>query len=386
MRVGLLHYSYAPVIGGVEFVMEQHATLFARRGFEVVVVCGEGDGGLRGAKGVRVVTLPELVAGRGGGREDLVGVLGGVLEGCDVVFVHNVLVMPFNMDVTAALWRLAKERSGVRWVNWIHDIAAVNPDYVLDLEGEMRALTQAAEGFEHVAISKLRQEQFCRLTGVLEGECPVVPNGVEYLRLMRLTERVKWLVEEFGVLYRDIVLINPTRVLRRKNIEMGVRVVAQLKALGAKVLYLVTGAPDPHNPASSEYGEELKRLILELGVEREVIFLSELFRVEDDDLISLYQVSDALFFPSRREGFGLPLLEAAMFRIPAFCVGREPMRSVLKHNVQLIDADADAEDVAVRVISVLGERQGFLARKEVMRKYSWDRLYDGLIGPMFLGQ
>ena len=38
----------------------------------------------------------------------------------------------------------------------------------------------------------------------------------------------------------------------------------------------------------------------------------------------------------------------------------------------------------MEVISVLGVRAGFLARKEVMRKYSWERLYDGVIGPMFL--
>lgn len=383
MRVGLVHYSYAPVIGGVEVVMEQHATLFARRGFEVVVVCGEGDGGLRESRGVRVRTVPELAAGAAV-EEGLEGRLGEALEGCDVVFVHNLMTMPFNLPATRALRSLASGQGDVRWVNWVHDIAAVNPDYSLDLEGDDAVIAQLPEGFETVAISKLRQEQYCDLTGIGVEDCPIVPNGVEYLRLMRLTDDVKRLVEEYGVLYRDVVLINPTRVLRRKNIEMGVKVVAELKALGAKVLYLVTGAPDPHNPASSEYGEELKRLIVSLGVEKEVLFVSETFRVGDDDLISLYQVSDALFFPSRREGFGLPLLEAGLFRIPAFCVGQEPMRSILKHNVELIGADADAEEVAVRVISVLGERSGYLARKEVMRKYSWDRLYEGMIGPLFL--
>ena len=33
----------------------------------------------------------------------------------------------------------------------------------------------------------------------------------------------------------------------------------------------------------------------------------------------LYLLSDCLFFPSRHEGFGLPVLEAAMHRMPVWC-------------------------------------------------------------------
>ena len=40
MNIAILHYAYTPVIGGVEFIMEQHAALFARHGYAVRVICG----------------------------------------------------------------------------------------------------------------------------------------------------------------------------------------------------------------------------------------------------------------------------------------------------------------------------------------------------------
>ena len=42
MEVVLIHFSYAPVIGGVESILRQHAALFARGGHTVRVLAGGG--------------------------------------------------------------------------------------------------------------------------------------------------------------------------------------------------------------------------------------------------------------------------------------------------------------------------------------------------------
>ena len=403
MRITFLHYAYVPVIGGVEFVMEQHAKLIAERGHEVKVICGSGAAA-EGSR-VTVVKVPELSpshpdcaaahASLAGDRAafnklkaEFLRRFRTELGDSDLVFVHNVMTMHFNLAATAALAELAGEIGGrVRFVNWIHDIAAINPDFGLAGQLEqapMSLLAQAVPGFENVVISPERQRQFCKLTGLKKRACPVFPNGVEYLRLFKLTKPVRELVRTYGVLHRDIVIIHPTRIVRRKNIECGIRVLAELKRSGRRCLYLVTGAPDPHNAESSDYGNELKSLIEELGVEREFLFVSEKFKVSDADLIGLYTVSDLLFLPSKQEGFGLPLLEAGLFRLPVFCARLEPMQSVLKHNVHLFDLDDEPAAIASLIVQGLNNNTGYQARKEVITRYSWERLFDKKIGPTFL--
>ena len=60
MRLGLLHYTYAPVIGGVERVMADHARLLREQGHEVTIFCGEA------APAPSVEIIPELRRADGG--------------------------------------------------------------------------------------------------------------------------------------------------------------------------------------------------------------------------------------------------------------------------------------------------------------------------------
>ncbi|MEM7145256.1 MAG: glycosyltransferase family 4 protein [Verrucomicrobiota bacterium] len=401
MNIALLHYAYVPTIGGVEFVMEQHAGLFARHGHAVKVVCGSGASDV---PGVSVSEVPELGPGHEGVvrvQEEVNGGESGVcfgelkerlkerlraeLSSCEVVFVHNVMTMHFNLAATAALGELAQELEGVRFVNWVHDLAAINPDYEFPDLGRYpwELMGEPAPGFEAVIISKKRQRQYCDLMGVRARECPVIPNGIEVLGVLKLTQHVHDFARRYGLLYADIVMIHPTRIVRRKNVEYGIRVLAELKKLAKSCAYLVTGAPDPHNAEAREYGEELKALIQELDVERQFHFVSNSFRVSDRDLRHLYSISDVLFLPSRQEGFGLPLLEAGLFRIPVFCPALEPMRSILEHNVNLFDLEDDPAQVAGRIVEVLDGSSGHRARKEVMRNYCWERLFNEKIEPRF---
>jgi len=403
VKIAIFHYSYTPVVGGVEFVMEQHAALLARHGHDVRVISGEGESrreevevvqvrGLSVGNSAVAASQAEALAGDSEGaafcslRETLVDQIRAALDGIDFVFVHNVLTMHFNLAATAAIWELADEMEGVHFVNWVHDLAVLNPDYDLPCIGEFpcNLIVKNHRKVQAVAISRRRQEEFCERAELEPWECPVVPNGVEVMKLLELTEPVANLVRRQGILYRDIVLIQPTRILRRKNIELGIRVLAELKEMGHSVVYLVTGAPDPHNRVAREYGDELHELVREMKLESDVLFVGDQFPVSDGDLVSLYAVSDALFMPSRQEGFGLPLLEAGFFRLPAFCPRIEPMQSILEHNVFLFDIDGEPESIASLVAETLEQSRGHKSRKETLLNYSWERLFRKYIEPLFL--
>jgi glycosyltransferase involved in cell wall biosynthesis len=299
----------------------------------------------------------------------------------DVVMIHNVATMPFHITLTEALWNLAKRLTSVRFVAWVHDLVACNPDYELPSieEWPWSSLTRAHDRYRYVAVSELRKKQFIELTG---GKCTVIPNGVEPTRLLGLTESITELAQAYDLLGREIVLLHPTRLLKRKNVELGLRVTAALKAAGRSCAYLITGARDAQNPASQAYAEHLVSLRDELGLQDDALFLQADVPIPERDLASLFVLADALFFPSRQEGFGLPVLEAALHRLPVFCAAIEPLTSLLTQGVTFFPLDAEPAQIALTIAARLGTTEAWQARHQIRRRYAWPAVYANYLAPL----
>ena len=373
MKIALIHYTYTPVIGGVEIVMAKHARLFTEHGHEVTVYC---DQGASDDPRIRVELLPDA-----DNAAALCLALEPGLARQDVVLMHNVATMPFHLALTEALWELGGRLTGVRFIAWVHDLAACNPDYKLPLleSPPWSFLARAHARYSYVAVSELRRRQFEKLTRV---PCRVVPNGLDPERLLGLTARIAELARVHHLLEREIVLLHPTRLLRRKNVELGLRVAAALNAAGRNCAYVVTGAPDPHQAASRSYVNDLHALRSELRMEEDALFVHEESPIDERDLASLFALSDALFFPSRQEGFGLPILEAALHRLPIFCAAIEPLDSLLEHGVSFFPLDAEPAQIALKIAACLGSLDAWQARNQVRRQYAWPAVYRNHISPL----
>lgn len=357
MKVALVHYAYAPVVGGVERVMEEHARLFAAHGHEVTVLCQRGEST---DPRVRVVLLS---------AENCATTLRSVLAANDVVFIHNVATMPFEMALANALAQLADELPAVRFFAWVHDIAACNPDIAPVPE----LLRRAHPPYRYIAVSELRARQFRELTGV---DCRVIPNGLDPARVLGLPTNVARFADEFSLLDGRIVLFHPTRLLRRKNVEMSLAIAAEMKAQGHPVSLLITGAEDPYNAASQEYAAWLRSERVRLGIEREAIFVGEHMDVADKELAALYTLADALILPSRSEGFGLPMFEAALHCLPIFAADIEPLRSLSSVGAAFFDLAAPPSIIAAQIATHLSANAAHIARKTTHVQSSWSAIYE----------
>ena len=73
--------------------------------------------------------------------------------------------------------------------------------------------------------------------------------------------------------------------------------------------------------------KKLQSLRKSLSLERNVLFLAELVPefLPDEVVSDFYKLADALFLPSREEGFGIPVLEAGLSGIPIFCADILPL-------------------------------------------------------------
>jgi mannosylglucosylglycerate synthase len=393
MKIAIVHYTCWPVIGGVESVIRQHALLMSRHGHEVAILCGEGAAfdpqievlvirELNSQEPLVRAAQEEAYNGRPGQvyfalLEALQKQLDPLSRTFDRLVVHNMFTMPFNLAGTQALSSLAEQ--GRKTIAWTHDLAAINPDYKIPDYRTFDLIRERQAGVRYVAISEARAAEFKKLTA--SAVDAVVPNGLDFAGACTLTPEVANLIRDD--LSNSIILFYPTRILARKNIAFALQIVGALRDIGLQVRLLISGAPDTHNRSSVDHFAGLKRLAADLQVTGLISWVNELFYVDERQLHSLYMVADAMLFPSRQEGFGLPLLEAAAHRLPVFCSNIEPLKSIALSGTLLFDLRDAPRNVAERIRNAFEQDVIFKRKKQLLRDYSAERLYLEKIEPIF---
>ena len=409
-RVALLHYSAPPVIGGVESVILAHARLFIEAGYPITVVAGKGKPGAA-PPGADMILIPELDSqhpeilnmsraleqGHLPARFDemtshLVERLSPIMDSMGHVIVHNVFTKHFNLPLTAALCRLLDDGRIHHCVAWSHDISwtspnsrsKVHPGYPWDLLRTMR------QDIRYATVSRERQQELAGLFGCSPEEIQVIYNGVDPTELLGLSDVGLRLIDRLGLWESDLNLLMPVRVTQAKNIELALHVVARLKERGLQPKLVITGPPDPHDRTNMEYFQQLLSLRETLGIREQAHFVyesgpepGEPFLVDMPVVAELFRVSDALFMPSHREGFGMPVLEAGLAGLPVFCSHRVPAAQELGgQEVIPFSPDADPGSVADLIINVMGNNPILKMRRRVRQNLTWRSLFNRQILPL----
>lgn len=401
-RVALVHYSAPPVVGGVESVLAHHARLMADAGHEVRIIAGRGNQfdpripfvavPLADSRHPEVLAVKaELDAGTCSPRfERLVAELDDALRSAladlDVVIAHNVCSLHKNLALTAALKRYHEHQSAVRLILWHHDLAWATPRYQAELHPgyPWQLLRDAWPGAQHVVVSDLRRRELVALSGLPAQEVAVVPSGLDAASFLKLEPLTCQFVKRLNLLSAEPLLLLPVRITRRKNIELALRTLAVLRASWPEASLVVTGPPGAHNPANAAYLAYLKQLRTELDLGPAAHFLAELTDdfLPDAVIADFYRLADALFMPSREEGFGIPILEAALAQRPIFCADLPPLRSLGGEQASYFSPDASPDQVAALISQWLERDTRFQLARRVRREFLWEQVYARQIAPL----
>jgi len=385
--------------------MRQHAQALVAHGLEVTVLCGTGQetepditvrtcSELRPDEPLPRAASKEQREGRPGeSHEKLVQrflmLFEEHLSDCQTVIVHNVLTMHFNLACTEALWRWTAN-TRARLIHWTHDLAAINPDYQLQpllAQPPWYLLTRTAPRFQYVAISETRREEWRALIGDTTSDMPVAPNPLGITEVLPADPALRNFIEQNRILDRDLVVLHPTRVLARKNIELTLRMIAEWRRAGVDAVALITGAPDPYNAASRAYGDQLRTCIETEGLEDAVWFVSDQVALDEASVAALYLTADLLFFPSRQEGFGLPVIEAAWCRTPAAVSDLPVLRELTWPGATLnFSLDEAAGPLASRIWEWLKAQPSFQWRKMTIRRHSMHRIWTAHLQALIMGK
>jgi glycosyltransferase involved in cell wall biosynthesis len=100
-------------------------------------------------------------------------------------------------------------------------------------------------------------------------------------------------------------------------------------------------------------------------------------------MANLFQLADALLFPSTQEGFGIPILEAGLVSLPVFCADIPALRNTGQRDATYFDPLHDPPaTIATRILDTLDASPTYRLRVRVRQHYRWDVLIRECLVPL----
>lgn len=256
---------------GVSIEAAKWITALQLLGHEVTTVAGEGN--------VDVLIPGLAINSRHAPSHEEVQ---RAFERCDLAIIENIASLPLNVAARGVLYEVLDGRDAIFHH---HDLAWQREQYK-HLDGPLDQAT-----WRHVTINDLSRRELAQrgiiATTIMNSfECDPPPGDRDGTRR---TLNVG----------NEQLLLMPTRVIARKNVEGALSLASSLGA----VLWLL-------GPSEDGYGPQLEQLLANTNVEVRR-GLNDGRTVHD-----AYAASDLVVVPSTWEGFGNPVLESVTHRRP----------------------------------------------------------------------
>jgi glycosyltransferase involved in cell wall biosynthesis len=131
----------------------------------------------------------------------------------------------------------------------------------------------------------------------------------------------------------------------------------------------------------------------QLGVEQEARFVYESglqsqtgYTIGLPSVRELYRLSDVLFMPSHREGFGMPILEAGLLGMSIFSTEIPAVQEIGDGDVIQFSPDASPHKVAELILNWAQASLTQRLRQRIRQKYTWHAIFQQDILPLLTGE
>ena len=270
-------------------------------------------------------------------RENVLAIAKGIHKwlderGIEILISENASSLPCHLQMGLAI-KTVCEQCKIPTVTHDHDFAWERGDrYKTPYSSVQKIIDETfplrLPTVRHAVINQAAKKTLFDRFGV---DSVVVPNVMDFqIPFAQRDEYNASLRADFGLDDDDILLMQVTRIVRRKGIETAIHLVHALA--DPRVKLILTGlATDDHN---EEYLGELKALTAKLGLDGQVLFFGERFanqRALTKDGRKIYSLEDAYAhatactYFSTYEGFGNAFVEAVLARRPIFVNRYEPV-------------------------------------------------------------
>ena len=234
----------------------------------------------------------------------------------DLLIPQNALTIPLNIPLGVAITQVIME-TGIPTIAHHHDFYWERDRFMTNAVWDylQMAFPPNLPFIDHVVINSFADEQLSLRKGL---SATVMPNIMDFENPPpAVDDYASDAREALGVAEDELLVLQPTRVVARKGIEMAIELVHRL---GMKAKLVISHA-------SGDEGYDYEQRLREYSKLMKVntIFVSDIINEERGTtkdgrkiytLDDIYPHADLVTYQSTFEGFGNAFLEAAYFRKP----------------------------------------------------------------------
>jgi glycosyltransferase involved in cell wall biosynthesis len=267
----------------------------------------------------------------------------------DLIIVQNALTIPMNLPLGVCLTGLIAEL-GIDTIAHHHDFFWERQRYQANAILDLLDTTFPAKlpSIQHITLNSIAQK---RLKARRDIDSIIIPNVHDFSTPppKQLDQYNRDFRQSLGIQDDELFILQPTRVVQRKGIELAIELVHRLGLEKAR-LYITHRAGDE----GLDYWHWLQREALTMSVDLHLIdhmIGEERDRINSHKIYTLwdaYQHANLVTYPSQYEGFGNALLETIYFKKLAV-VNRYPVYNadIKPLGFQFVELDGFVSDKAI---------------------------------------
>ncbi|MGD8769678.1 MAG: glycosyltransferase family 4 protein [Desulfobacterales bacterium] len=268
----------------------------------------------------------------------------------DLLIVENALTIPIHISLGLALSEVIAETE-IPTIAHHHDFYWERDRFSTNAVNDYlrMAFPPSLPNIKHVVINSEAQEQLALRTGI---SSIIIPNVLDFenppLVDIKRTEAFR---KSIGLKTDDKMILQPTRIIRRKGIEQAIELVKELNDPRYKLVISHEAGDE-----GFDYAEWLKEYALEHQVDLRMItpkIVDPFYNgncQKNYSLWDIYPHADFITYPSLYEGFGNAFLEAIYFKKPLL---------INRYSIFIKDIEPRGFDLAVM--------DGFITKKTVQK-------------------
>ena len=272
---------------------------------------------------------------------------------------------------------LGIRRAGCRSVVTLHDAIFLHqPEYYKPIDRFIYRLKFRYAGMKAdrvITVSHFSKQELVRLLHIPAEKISVVYPGI-YMDFSKVTAEERATVHARYNLPQRFVLYVGT-IEDRKNMMLVAEAFNLLRAEGKLPNDMRMVLVGRHTP----YTDTLQHYLADKGLSERFLFLHN---VSFTDLPACYQLADVFVYPSRIEGFGSPMLEAAAAEVPAIGCTGSSLEEAGGQGAFYVEPD-DAQAMADHLLTLWSD-EALRKERSAMglahaERFSESRLFDDLM-------